>query len=118
MRISYWSSDVCSADLAAWRDGARPHREPAILAALKAALILAENAGALLKQHDAAIIGVDIARDDAGRIARYGAVHSRLQRARRSEEHTSELQSLKRTSSPVLCLTQDNNNDTQHLLPT
>src|SRR3546814_5073615 len=44
---------------AAWRDGARPHREQAILAALKAALILAENAGALLKQHDAAIIGVD-----------------------------------------------------------
>src|SRR3546814_9825109 len=99
MRISDWSSDVCSSDLArvedaeqhrgtkplpeepinlasdagttqrvrgrrayvdryaAWRDGARPHREQAILAALKAALILAENAGALLKQQDAAKIG-------------------------------------------------------------
>src|SRR3546814_3524369 len=109
MRISDWSSDVCSSDLnlasdagttqrvrgrrayvdryAAWRDGARPHREQAILAALKAALILAENAGALPKQHDAAIIGVDIASDDAGRI--------------RSEEHTSELQSLMRTSYAV-----------------
>src|SRR3546814_7404242 len=76
---------------AAWRDGARPHREQAILAALKAALILAENAGALLKQHDAAIIGVDIARDDAGRIARYGAVHSRLQRAREDGSRSDQI---------------------------
>src|SRR3546814_2619793 len=79
---------------AAWRDGARPHREQAILAALKAALILAENAGALLKQHDAAIIGVDIARDDAGRIARYGAVHSRLQRAREDGSRSDQIVSV------------------------
>src|SRR3546814_6712709 len=121
MRICDWSSDVCSSDLkplpeepinlasgagttqrvrgrrayvdryAAWRDGARPHREQAILAALKAARILAENAGALLKQHDAAIIGVDIARDDAGRIARYGAVHSRLQRAREDGSRSDQI---------------------------
>src|SRR3546814_5461362 len=76
---------------AAWRDGARPHREQAILAALKAALILAENAGALLKQHDAAIIGVDIARDDAGCIARYGAVDSRLQRAREDGSRSDQI---------------------------
>src|SRR3546814_4068551 len=70
---------------------------------------------------------VDIARDDAGRIARYGAVHSRLQRARedgsrsdqivavailpRSEEHTSELQSLMRISYAVFCLKKKINNN-------
>src|SRR3546814_8722911 len=53
--------------------------------------MLAENAGALLKQHDAAIIGVDIARDDAGRIARYGAVHSRLQRAREDGSRSDQI---------------------------
>src|SRR3546814_3532993 len=119
MRISDWSSDVCSSDLwadglacdlaarvedaeqhrgtkplpaepinlasdagttqrvrgrrasvdryAAWRYGARPHREQAILAALTAALILAEN---------------------------------------RSEEHTSERQALMRISAAAFCLTK------------
>src|SRR3546814_14681413 len=45
----------------------------------------------LLKQHDAAIIGVDIARDDAGRLARYGAVHSRLQRAREDRSRIDQI---------------------------
>src|SRR3546814_5252327 len=119
MRISDWSSDVCSSDLfedaeqhccaeplpeepidlagdtgtaervrgrrtnidrdTAGRNGPRPHREQAILPALQSALILAEDARAFLEQHDATVIGIDV----------------------RSEEHTSELQSLMRNSYAV-----------------
>src|SRR3546814_10378173 len=76
----------------------RSHREQAILPALQSALILAEDARAFLEQHDATVIGIDVARDDAGRIARHG----------RSEEHTSELQSLMRISYAVFCLKKKN----------
>src|SRR3546814_20453097 len=59
----------------------RSHREQAILPALQSALILAEDARAFLEQHDATVIGIDVARDDAGRIARHGAVHRGLEGA-------------------------------------
>ena len=51
------------------------------MAALQTTLILAENARAFLEQHDATIVRVDIPRDDAGGVARHGAVHRRLQDA-------------------------------------
>src|SRR3546814_4727504 len=94
MRISDWSSDVCSSDLrpgdacaaeriGAWRrqvdtnplrcDGARPQHEEAVLPLLDAAMIFAKDFGAF-----------------------------------RSEEHTSELQSLMRISYAVFCLKKKN----------
>src|SRR3546814_6110540 len=87
MRISDWSSDVCSSELA-WRPAAprtdetdEHHRpEPAAADA----------------QFDP--------RSEPGAAARRGPRRDRRGRRRRSEEHTSELQSLMRISYAVFCL--------------
>src|SRR3546814_5538453 len=96
MRISDWSSDVCSSDLG----GLRPAQRP--------------GSGRVLGNHGAPALGRH--RPAAGRahalrrrgFARAGADRARLPaRARgrdRSEEHTSELQSLMRISYAVFCL--------------
>src|SRR3546814_10267230 len=94
MRISDWSSDVCSSDLPAVLS------RPESLAAIKA---------------NAAILVVIQIRDcrrqgTIGRIEGLArqASGDRFDRARpkgrRSEEHTSELQSLMRISYAVFCL--------------
>src|SRR3546814_6582517 len=96
MRISYWSSDVCSSDLleldidVAARSVSLPdgRRYPFPLDAFAQACLLegTDQLGYLLQQH------ADITR------------YEELQHARRSEEHTSELQSLMRISYAVFCL--------------
>src|SRR3546814_7661157 len=114
MRISDWSSDVCSSDLdgsafgqeAARRDHGRqslPGRYPAARRFLSAR-------PARPRQHrrrnDSA--GADqrgIRQDEEGRRR---AVGDRVQPVR-SEEHTSELQSLMRISYAVFCLKKKTN---------
>src|SRR3546814_6111164 len=111
MRISDWSSDVCSSDLRDFRDD------------------LLQHVGGDGGDH----VGVDIARrdrvhrDPGARAflrqrlgeavdARFGggvidlAILPRLavDRTDRSEEHTSELQSLMRISYAVFCLKKKN----------
>src|SRR3546814_1746545 len=91
MRISDWSSDVCSSDL---RKGAgrRSHRIPGIT-------------------------WRRTRRGDAHRVDRRARPRSTADRpggrrpslAGRSEEHTSELQSLMRISYAVFCLKKKNN---------
>src|SRR3546814_8905822 len=52
-------------------------------------------------------------RPDPGRLADYGEIHmtnAATPRDNRSEEHTSELQSLMRNSYAVFCLKQKKNN--------
>src|SRR3546814_9573244 len=108
MRISDWSSDVCSSDL------------NALLATILADatnLGLSRMAAAsqgvtrdqLLWTHDAYI------RDDSYRAALAVLINahhrlpfSRVWGAGRSEEHTSELQSLMRISYAVFCLKKQN----------
>src|SRR3546814_9876690 len=92
MRISDWSSDVCSSDLAALRagelggDGLRlPLRLPGHAAHGDRAGAPGARVRPQPDQHRAD-------RD--------------LRSAERSEEHTSELQSLMRTSYAVFCLTK------------
>src|SRR3546814_8616409 len=90
MRISDWSSDVCSSDLAA-AIGMEGNHQPAVRGA------------------DRLRIGIGIAPQHR---ARLGLVEHRGERPRgatpgqafRSEEHTSELQSLMRNSYTVFCL--------------
>src|SRR3546814_5327080 len=123
MRISDWSSDVCSSDLAA-PDLAREY--------------LRRARGELVRQRverghgDSERIGERLARgasslrvrapfecgDPGLRHTRFlrqlglrqAAVSSpRSQRGKRSEEHTSELQSLMRISYAVFCLKKKNN---------
>src|SRR3546814_5687463 len=116
MRISDWSSDVCSSDL--------PGR-------LAPEILGGEIPVEQLIDHRVHIVGADIlavdvvsmfphvdheqrldARDQLGAgIMRIGDRQRTV--ARRSEEHTSELQSLMRTSSAVFCLKNKNNTTTQ-----
>src|SRR3546814_2697800 len=113
MRISDWSSDVCSSDLREEREVAEQH--PPTLSACHCA---AEPSHRL---DDAAARSVGSAaprptlsrgaRADVQPAARHpvaGPRHGRGLRAARSEEHTSELQSLMRISYAVFCLKKKN----------
>src|SRR3546814_4893211 len=110
MRISDWSSDVCSSDL---RQSVRAADEPGYAGSL------AHDAGP--REHDARAAGTarpqlralaaerpaGRGRESAGRqprrLAAPGAAPPAARRPR-SEEHTSELQSLMRISYAVFCL--------------
>src|SRR3546814_6750542 len=103
MRISDWSSDVCSSDLAsdaAWRPLASP--KPAASAPTMrtpGSLRKAWNRPiALLPPPTQAVIA-------SGRRPCSASICARA----RSEEHTSELQSLMRISYAVFCLTKKKN---------
>src|SRR3546814_2604310 len=101
MRISYWSSDVCSSDLGdagAWRGEARrggrrdgrrgrPRDRPS------------------LRYHRPGGPGAG-GDDGADGIRRHRHPGEQCRQLLRSEEHTSELQSLVRISYAVFCLTK------------
>src|SRR3546814_5273479 len=116
MRISDWSSDVCSSDLLSVQPRVRP-----------AALLTAQNAAT--DEHTKGD-----AQDNKGRRKRNGREQPREwytdqqpcrarqtaanQQIIRSEEHTSELQSLMRISYAVFCLKKKNKNCEIQLLTT
>src|SRR3546814_3131292 len=86
MRISYWSSDVCSSDLHLGGDRLQPHgRRPQGDAGMTAAPVLQ-------------IEGLTVCYRSGRRLL------PAVQQFDRSEEHTSELQSLMRISYAVFCL--------------
>src|SRR3546814_1715116 len=102
MRISDWSSDVCSSDLPdrqepwAGKDGRacrrtrpRPRRRPVLRRGQGSARCEARRAGAHARR-------------------RATRPHRSEQVRNRSEEHTSELQSLMRISYAVFCLKKKN----------
>src|SRR3546814_9764010 len=103
MRISDWSSDVCSSDLVTFRAQCQRGRRCCGVVGIRG------------------LAGVDAARPRLGGVLR-DCVLGRWSRAAvrvdttdvRSEEHTSELQSLMRISYAVFCLKkkkqQDKNN--------
>src|SRR3546814_2556622 len=113
MRISDWSSDVCSSDLTRIRDehcrrGARDRRRGDGAAGLRAAAELDDRRVARVRVR---------ARDRATNADRGAGdrrdglwpdpaqpVEQAVLRCVRSEEHTSELQSLMRISYAVFCL--------------
>src|SRR3546814_8885853 len=109
MRISDWSSDVCSSDLerrGRGRAADRHHR--AALAAIS------RDARAY------PVRPVSKRRDPNPTFDLFIPLMNDLplkdQREVRSEEHTSELQSLMRSSYALLCLTTHNNKDTQRTI--
>src|SRR3546814_7294180 len=126
MRISDWSSDVCSSDLAARTKaffGKRTGREhpPRPAASLPGGSLgggacetrLAQEVtlGAVdaeLHHLDERILVFDLLHHHA-QAALLQPVHQCLARPRRSEEHTSELQSLMRISYAVYCLKKQQN---------
>src|SRR3546814_10037547 len=100
MRISDWSSDVCSSDLEEFE---RPLPcDLRVLRAVVGALVAVEAvAGRVDVDLDLGMRlphGVHVAHRNA--LVRFAEV----QHHRRSEEHTSELQSLMRISYAVFCL--------------
>src|SRR3546814_10921333 len=118
MRISDWSSDVCSSDLpevlgeqpveqardcgAVFGVG-RLQRQVALAVGAHGAVVEVGRADAQQAVVDDHHIGVDhdaLAR----RVARHRREHQLHALADRSEEHTSELQSLMRISYAVFCL--------------
>src|SRR3546814_3024967 len=120
MRISDWSSDVCSSDLVIGTAGAPG--APGVEGA----------EGVVIQVSDT---GVGIAAEHLDKVmSPFGQVHEALNRETqgtglglplskalvdlhggrlRSEEHTSELQSLMRISYAVFCLKKKNNNTYQ-----
>src|SRR3546814_4688956 len=102
MRISDWSSDVCSSDLQ--RDQRGDH-DPAALAQDGRDLVAQRLAATGGHQHQRVVAAGDVV-DDGGLLAAEGGVAEDL--LERSEEHTSELQSLMRTSYAVFCLKKKN----------
>src|SRR3546814_8180253 len=99
MRISDWSSDVCSSDLRLVRTAA------------KSITRTAESVSARL------YVVADVRserqyRGCYGDLPFLGQGHQPRQRIERSEEHTSELQSLMRISYAVFCLKKKKKNKT------
>src|SRR3546814_8160891 len=115
MRISDWSSDVCSSDLfklekEVVRRRADLLERGGIVFHLNCDVGSAESFAALRRRHDAVLVatGVYKARDIKVPGCGLGNIF-------RSEEHTSELQSLMRTSYAVFCLKKKNNKDNQEI---
>src|SRR3546814_3772695 len=94
MRISDWSSDVCSSDLLGRRHRATEQG--------RANIFLANLANALDPGH----FDPPLEDDEWCRANRPAELAGHLSVKRRSEEHTSELQSLMRTSYAFFCLTK------------
>src|SRR3546814_7273096 len=104
MRISDWSSDVCSSDLLAPRGLARVGR------ADHAAIVIGmDRLGRPSRRERARRLLLPVVALPAylGDLGRAGALGNR------SEEHTSELQSLMRNSYAVFCLQKKK--DHQHV---
>src|SRR3546814_1909858 len=126
MRISDWSSDVCSSDL---HTVAQANADLNPDGSFVEELISAREAGEFLMAPRDQITLMDVSpkqlvsvaaslipfleNDDANR----ALMGSNMQR-QRSEEHTSELQSLMRTSYAVFCLKQTIKPTTHHNIQT
>src|SRR3546814_7342868 len=120
MRISDWSSDVCSSDLHAGADrmarvgagaGGNGHRQHAHDEGERGhqdrTEAQARGLDHRLAQRPAELALLDRELDDQDRVLRRQADHrdqADLEVDVRSEEHTSELQSLMRISYAVFCL--------------
>src|SRR3546814_1487423 len=113
MRISDWSSDVCSSDLGAWAAGQlTEHGDPGGDAGAVLNVPIAEGTAAFRGLVYGGIDGgyIDDRRRDENDINRVrtlgarGAIRVSVAPDWRSEEHTSELQSLMRTPYAVFCL--------------
>src|SRR3546814_1580515 len=115
MRISDWSSDVCSSDLFPGQEIAQLAREAAAddrqARAHRRSRRLVEEGDRFFRNIGAVAEEID-RHAPVRRIGAFGRAvgAQRLLHARRSEEHTSELQSLMRISYAVFCLTNNNNN--------
>src|SRR3546814_1696370 len=117
VRISDWSSDVCSSDLARAADRTPPAPRRGRRGLRRGGDLVVHQRGrrgALWRGHLVARQS-DQRRSEshapvaAPRPARRGRAQPESRRGQRSEEHTSELQSLMRISYAGFCLKKKNN---------
>src|SRR3546814_6295444 len=101
MRISDWSPDVCSSDLSLV--GERPRADHADVQ-----FQVVELVAVLGDQADAGIGPAGVGAVVLDELALFDALRGENFLAQRSEEHTSELQSLMRISYAVFCLKKKN----------
>src|SRR3546814_1703491 len=106
MRMSDWSSDVCSSDLPRTNLFGVKMMMIAPVGGAKHRLLPSCSTIALL-----AALALPVQAQAAG--TRAGSTISNTASASRSEEHTSELQSLMRNSNAVFCLKKKKNNKTK-----
>src|SRR3546814_8927410 len=97
-------------------DEPRPGDEGALLSRAGVGGIFADQAATARDQHAGAVEAIDIALDERARETRARRIERGLEnrgdeRALRSEEHTSELQSLMRHSYAVFCLKKKKHNN-------
>src|SRR3546814_2188290 len=115
MRISDWSSDVCSSDLVRAEAQQVVTQRPLEVQARRLAFVVpaADTAVARVaafldgRRAEESVVGA-VAADDAARTVPGAAADG----AARSEEHTSELQSLMRHSYAVFCFTKQKTSET------
>src|SRR3546814_2613040 len=120
MRISDWSSDVCSSDLSASAGAALAWRRRARKARRFSFSISAEGVTTRVSRV-AKVRPKATAVESCRHHWVEGAPTVMVREKKRSEEHTSELQSLMRISYAVFCLkkntqTQNTQYDTHHIL--
>src|SRR3546814_9343716 len=126
MRISYWSSDVCSSDLLTIVGATSGDTGSAAIDAVagreKIDIFMLHPDGRVSdvqrRQMTTVLapnvhnIAIDGSFDDAQALVK--AMFNDADFARRSEEHTSELQSLMRISYAVFCLKKNTNTYVTH----
>src|SRR3546814_10084346 len=100
MRISDWSSDVCSSDL---RGGPPEKAAPLLYADRSDRFDASLTSDPALGSSHLHSVHRNIGKESVG------SLRLRSAWSRRSEEHTSELQSLLRISYAVFCLKKKNN---------
>src|SRR3546814_4448481 len=122
MRISDWSSDVCSSDLV--RAARKPRNSNGGEGGIRTLDTVARmphfECGAF--DHSATspskgcqTLGANNAARLAGLVVERRALANEIPLAKRSEEHTSELQSLMRISYAVFCLKKQNNHTVNYI---
>src|SRR3546814_10754465 len=111
MRISDWSSDVCSSDLVSseqdYQDARQVYSEANVLLRTAEQNLVAVG----LDPKSAALDGggrYGVTTPIDGAIIDWNIAQGQMVGAERSEEHTSELQSLMRISYDVFCLKKKN----------
>src|SRR3546814_6295409 len=116
MRISDWSSDVCSSDLCSRLQGVRggstnrrAHRASLVLGRCDQPL-----AGDVRSVRESDCVDRPLSTHflRTAQVYRRRGDRAVVRRELRSEEHTSELQSLMRISYAVFCLKKKTNNNT------
>src|SRR3546814_6815457 len=123
MRISAWSSDLCSSDLAAKRIIAGESRRTPSISPPRRSISAKRWRSLIVVKPPAEGISPPGSRmtcsanGSRGKGSTGGGLATRTGQSRRSEEHTSELQSLMRISYAVFCLQKKThkNNDNKSL---